>query len=88
MIRINQLKLKINHTEADLKKKIAKSLHVNEDALLACEIKKQSIDARKKPDLYFVYTVDVELKNENKKKSIGIKNNLNNVNKLFKVNKI
>ncbi len=66
MIRINQLKLKINHTEADLKKKIAKSLHANEDALLACEIKKQSIDARKKPDLYFVYTVDVSVKNESK----------------------
>ena len=59
MIRINQLKLRINHTEADLKMKILKSLHLKEDALLSYSIKKQSIDARKKPELSFVYTVDV-----------------------------
>jgi len=66
MIRINQLKLKINHTEADLKVKILKSLHLKEDALLSYHIKKQSVDARKKPELSFVYTVDVSAKNENK----------------------
>lgn len=66
MIRINQLKLRINHTEADLKMKVLKSLHLKEDALLSYRIKKQSIDARKKPELSFVYTVDVSVKNENK----------------------
>ena len=66
MIRINQLKLRINHTEADLKMKILKSLHLKEDALLSYRIKKQSIDARKKPELSYVYTIEVTVKNENK----------------------
>lgn len=66
MIRINQLKLRINHTEADLRMKIMKVLHLKEDALLSYHIKKQSIDARKKPELSFVYTIDVSVKNENK----------------------
>lgn len=64
MIRINQLKLDIHHTEADLKAKILKTLRIKEDALLSYMIKKQSIDARKKPTLFYVYAVDVILKNE------------------------
>lgn len=66
MIRISQLKLRINHTEADLTKKIEKTLHLKEGALLSYRIKKQSIDARKKPELYFVYAVDVTVANETK----------------------
>lgn len=61
MIQINQLKLNIHHTEADLERKIRKILHLKEDTLLSYQIKKQSIDARKKPDLFFVYTVDVQI---------------------------
>lgn len=64
MIRIQQLKLNIEHSEADLKKKISKTLHVKEDALLSFRIKKRSLDARKKPELYFIYTVDVEVQGE------------------------
>lgn len=64
MIRISQLKLDIHHSEADLKAKIIKTLRIKEDALLSYTIKKQSIDARKKPTLYYVYAVDVILKNE------------------------
>ena len=49
MIRINQLKLNIKHSEADLKEKILKVLRISEDSLLSYEIKKQSLDARRKP---------------------------------------
>ena len=66
MIRIKQIKLSIDHTEADLKRKICKSLHVKEDTLLSYSIVRQSIDARKKPDLYYVYTVDVIISSERK----------------------
>ena len=66
MIRIRQLKLNIDHTEADLKKKICKSLHVKEDTLLSYSIVRQSIDARKKPELFYVYTVDVTVSSEKK----------------------
>lgn len=64
MIRINQLKLDIHHTEADLKAKVCKVLRIREDALLSCTVRKQSLDARRKPQLSYVYTVDVTAKNE------------------------
>lgn len=41
-----------------------KTLHVKEDALLSYQIERQSLDARKKPQLAYVYTVAVQLKNE------------------------
>jgi len=64
MIRIGQLKLQPDHTEKDLIEKIAKTLHVSEREIVSFQIKKQSIDARKKPDLKLVYTVDVTVQNE------------------------
>lgn len=64
MIRIGQLKLQPDHTEKDLLHKIAKTLHVSEKEILKYEIKKQSIDARKKSELKYVYTVDVTVPNE------------------------
>lgn len=71
MIRINQLKLNIHHTEADLERKIKKTLHLKEDALLSYQIKKQSIDARKKPDLLYVYTIDVSIHGISEKKLLN-----------------
>ena len=64
MIRIGQLKLQPDHTEKDLIQKIAKTLHISERGIVNYQIKKQSIDARKKPDLKYVYTVDVTVPNE------------------------
>ncbi len=66
MIRIGQLKLNPNHSEKDLLRKIAAILSLPEKDILDYQIKKQSIDARKKPDLKFVYTVDVKVSNEQK----------------------
>ncbi len=65
MIRIGQLKLQPDHTEKELLQKIAKSLRISEHDILKYTIQKQSIDARKKPDLKYVYTVDVQVKQEN-----------------------
>lgn len=76
MIQISQLKLKTDHTEADLKRKLLKILHLKEDSLLSYQIRKQSIDARKKPELYYVYTVEVET---TKEKSILAKNKNPNI---------
>ena len=64
MIRIGQLKLQPDHTEKDLLQKLAKTLHISERDIVSYQIKKQSIDARKKPDLKFVYTIDVTVQNE------------------------
>lgn len=64
MIRIGQLKLQPDHTEKDLLQKLAKTLHISEKEIVSYQIKKQSIDARKKPDLKYVYTVDITVQNE------------------------
>ena len=53
MIRINQLKLNIAHTQSDLERKILKTLHMKKEYLQGYKIRRQSIDARKKPDLYY-----------------------------------
>lgn len=65
MIRINQLKLSIHHKDEDLVKEIIKVLKVKPEELLHYEIIKKSIDARKKSNLCYVYSVEVKVKNEN-----------------------
>ena len=64
MIRIGQLKLQPDHTEKDLLQKFAKTLRIPEKEIVSYQIKKQSIDARKKSDLKYVYTVDITVQNE------------------------
>ncbi len=66
MIRINNIKMEINHTKEELKQKAAKMLRVKPEAFISFEIQKQSIDARKKPELFYVYTIDVEISHEKK----------------------
>ncbi len=57
MIRISQLKLPIDHSQEDLLRKIRKSLPVKKP--FTYEIIRQSLDARKKSEKKFVYTIDV-----------------------------
>lgn len=64
MLRINQLKLPVGHTAAQLKKKIIKSLQIRENELKSYTVRKKSLDARKKPELFYVYSVDVSLSGE------------------------
>ncbi len=64
MIRIGQLKLNPDHSKKDLIQKIAKTLRISETEIIDFQIKKQSLDARKKPELKYVYTVDVKVRNE------------------------
>lgn len=59
MIRISQLKLPIDHTAEDLEKKIRKNLPTKKS--FTYEIIRQSLDARKKSEKKFVYTIDVTI---------------------------
>jgi len=75
MIRINQIKLPISHSEEDLVLKIENLLKlskIKEDrkAIFSYEIIRKSIDARKKPDIYFIYSVLVNLKNVDEEKVV------------------
>ncbi len=64
MIRINQLKLPVDHTEEALLAKAAKTLKTPVKEIQTLQIVKQSIDARKKDDIHFTYSIDVKLPNE------------------------
>lgn len=64
MLRISQLKLPVTHTQEQLEKKLLKMLRISRKDLRHYYIHKRSLDARKKPELYYVYSIDVEIKNE------------------------
>ncbi len=61
MIRINQIKVPPEHTREDIIQKAARILRVAPARIQKLQIVKKSIDARKKPDVYIVYTVDVSV---------------------------
>lgn len=61
MIRINEIKLPLDSEETELRKKAAKILRINEKYIKTLTIFRKSIDARKKDDIHFTYSVDVAL---------------------------
>ncbi len=54
MLRITQIKLPVGHEPQALSAEIAKKLRVSESALKGWSVEKRSVDARKKPSLYYV----------------------------------
>ncbi len=66
MLHINSLQLGVHHDENDLKQKLAKTIGCNIDEIKNYEIRKRSIDARKKPEISYSYSIDVSLLNEAK----------------------
>ena len=73
MIRVRQIKIEVLSDNSDnLKKEIAKKLKVNVNLINDYKINKQSIDARNKNEIFYVYEVDVDVENEDE---IIIKNN-------------
>lgn len=64
MIRINQIKLPLDYTEEMLEKKICKILKAQKKDILEITLAKRSIDARKKPDIFYSITAEVEAKQE------------------------
>lgn len=71
MIRIQQLKLPPGHSAADLKKKAAKVLKITPEQIEELTVRKQSIDARKKPDIQFSYVVDVSIRGIGEQKCVA-----------------
>lgn len=61
MIRIQQVKLPIEHSEEDLYMKAAEALKVKREEITSLSVFRRSIDARKKDNILFIYTLEVEL---------------------------
>lgn len=66
MIRLNQITLPVNHTNEALIQKCYKVLNVSKEDVISLQIVKRSVDARKKPDIVYSYSVDVSCRNEDK----------------------
>lgn len=66
MIRINQVKMRTGHTPEQLKKKVAEILRVPLGSVKNISIYRQSVDARKKPEIFYSYTLDTQVDGEEK----------------------
>lgn len=67
MIRINEIKLELEADEKEILKAAAKTLKISAKKIKTLSLVKKSLDSRKKDNLFFVYSVDVEVdENEDK----------------------
>ncbi len=64
MIRVSQIKMPDSHSPEELPARAACLLHIKRNEILSWRIIRKSVDARKKPDIYFIYTVDLEVRDE------------------------
>jgi uncharacterized FAD-dependent dehydrogenase len=64
MLRLTELKLPLDHGEAELKAAILTRLGIAPADLVGYTIFRRGYDARKKSNIHFIYTVDVELRQE------------------------
>lgn len=74
MIRITQIKISIDEPVSKVKSLVLKKLRLQESDLLDYRIYKESIDARHRGEIDFIYTVDIKLKDEARILSKKIKN--------------
>ncbi len=77
MIKISQLKLPIQYTDQDFMHAITKVLRLPPDKIKGYSVIKKSIDARKKENIRYIFTVEVTVSNE---KETSLINRLKNPN--------
>lgn len=83
MIRINQIKLKPNHKMEELEKAVRKMLRLKDSQTFTYSIARRSIDARTKPEILYIYSVDVTIKGlDDKGENVFLKK-LNNKNVMY-----
>ena len=64
MLRLNELKLPLNHADDELPAAILARLGITADQMTSFTVFKRSYDARKKAAIVLIYTVDCELRDE------------------------
>lgn len=66
MLQINEIKIRKDLTEAEVFEIALKKAHVKKDDILSWHIARKSIDARKKDDVHYTYSVAIEVTDEKK----------------------
>ena len=82
MLRLNEIKLPLDHSPAELRAAIINRLGIAENALRDFSIYRRAVDARKRSAIHLIYTLDVAVvdesvllvpdKNNNKNKCLSI----------------
>lgn len=70
MIRISNIKIREDLSNEELFDVIYKKYRIKKEDVISSRIVKKSIDARKKEDIFYNYSVDIECKNESKIKNV------------------
>jgi uncharacterized FAD-dependent dehydrogenase len=70
MVRVQQLRLPVNHTDDQLRQAVARAIGIKPAEILAFKIIRRGVDARHSQQIHFIYTVDVEVKDERAIKEI------------------
>ena len=61
MLRLTEIKLPLEHTEADLAAAIADKLEISAEQLQGFSVFKRSYDARQQDNILLIYHLDVQL---------------------------
>ncbi len=64
MLRITEIKLPLDHSPDDLKQAILQRLQITAKSLLGYTVARRGYDARKKSNIVFVYSLDVDVLDE------------------------
>ncbi len=87
MIRVRQVEVDINKdTKEELLKKTATKLKIDTKEIHSIKINKKSLDARKKPNLKFIYEIDISCIDENKTLRKNTKDVLKTPDQTYKFN--
>ena len=67
MIRVRQVKVNVrNDNKEEIIKQLVKKIKISENDIKELKIVKKSLDARFKPNLYYIYEIDILVDNEEK----------------------
>jgi uncharacterized FAD-dependent dehydrogenase len=64
MLRLTEIKLPLGHPEGGIKSAIVKRLGIPADDMLCYRIFKRGVDARKRNNIQFIYTLEVSVRDE------------------------
>ena len=64
MLRLTEIKLPLDHPPQAIAEAVVRRLNISPRELVSCTIFKRAHDARKKSDIFLVYSLDVKVKNE------------------------
>lgn len=66
MLQISQFRIPITHTDDELRRSVCKALGVRPDKLGRIKVKQRAVDARKRSEVLFCYTLLVEVREEDR----------------------